>query len=137
MYRFLGMVLTSLVAAQCNIHPGPVWPWQVSHYRSVLNIRSPQKVLLESVTRFIRERLRERKQAGLKQQISNYRIRLKQCVGFLRVYVMKKEGKSFRYISTRIKFSRRLDRAQKVKEYYKQGKQLVSSPPLLGAPYSQ
>ena len=30
MYRFLGMVLTSLVAVQCNIHTGPDLPGQVT-----------------------------------------------------------------------------------------------------------
>ena len=30
MYRFLGMVLTSLVAVQCNIHTGPNLPGQVN-----------------------------------------------------------------------------------------------------------
>jgi hypothetical protein len=29
-YRFLGMTVTSLVAVQTIIHPGPVWPGQVN-----------------------------------------------------------------------------------------------------------
>jgi hypothetical protein len=100
-------------------------------------MRWPEKVLRESVTRFIRERLQERKQAGLKQQTPNYKIRLDQCVEFLKVYDLKKEGKSYRDISLTIDSGNRLDREQKAKEYYRRGRQLVMSPPLLGAPYSQ
>ena len=33
-YPFLGMTVTSLVAAQSNIHPGPDWPGQVIQWLS-------------------------------------------------------------------------------------------------------
>lgn len=118
-----------------NYYPEEGFPG--NHYRSVLNMRWPEKVLRESVTRFIRERLQERKQAGLKQQTPNYKIRLGQCVEFLKVYDLKKEGKSYRDISLTIESSNRLVREQKAKEYYRRGRQLVMNPPLLGAPYSQ
>ena len=39
MYRFLGMLLTSLVAAQCNIHTGPNLPGQVNSRFSMRNSR--------------------------------------------------------------------------------------------------
>jgi hypothetical protein len=102
--------------------------WQ----RTAINMRLPKRSIMESLEFWVDTWMKERKEAGLKQQAPPGRIHLDTCIEYLKVFDLRMQGSSVREIGELLWPDRYGDREEKAKKYYKKAEKLIMTPPLLG-----
>ena len=101
------------------------------HAVTAFDIRWSKKDILEAFETWLSSTLEERAAAGLKQERPRKRFRLSEYRGYLEVYDLRTEGRTFKETDEMMMWRGTAeDLARKAKEYYEKGKALVSSPPL-------
>jgi hypothetical protein len=101
--------------------------WQ----RTAVNLRLAKRDIMESLEFWVDTWIKERKAAGLSQQKPLGRIRLGKYIEYLKVYDLKKEGRTYREIAD-VDWMNSTATELDAKRFYDKAVKLILNPPLLG-----
>lgn len=115
----------TLVLIDFPEEPGP--PWSIS----VVNMKESKKYIHEALLEKADSILRRRRQRGLKQYRPDKRLRLEEGFEYLKIYDLRKAGKTFREIAEHMWPEQQGELGKKARLYFKKASAIIDNPPIL------